>query len=309
MLKTYHHISSIKGLSSITTLITSANSQSAILIDPPFLIPDAHSVIAWIHATSPNADLKAIFVTHHHPDHFFSANPILDAYPAAKFYAAPYVLAGIEREYAEKVAYWPSVLGAENVPATPRKPEPFPFSFFLLEDEGDDEPANSPIVLLGPLQGDAIDHTVFWLPRERTVICGDTVYGRSTHVWVEEVENPALLEAWRKTLDLITHLHPTKLIPGHLERGWELNCAEDLAHTRRYLDLFAERVTYAPEKPQVQELYDFFRDEFPQCRENLDFFLGHMANQFGEGGTVWEENRHQDVAKRTLGGLCGYWFK
>ncbi|RAK74208.1 MBL fold metallo-hydrolase [Aspergillus fijiensis CBS 313.89] len=307
MLETHHHIASTKGLSSITTLITDPTTGAAVLIDPPFLLPDAHSVLAWIIKTTSaagGADLKAIFVTHHHPDHFFSANPILDAYPAAKFYAAPYVLAGIEREYAEKVAYWPSVMGAENVPAAPRKPEPFPFSFFLLEAA----PA-SPIVLLGPLQGDAVDHTVFWLPKERTVVCGDTVYGRSTHVWVEELETPALLESWRKTLDLLALLGPTKLIPGHLEEGWSLDCAADLAHTRRYLDVFAEKVTYAATQPGVQELYDFFRDEFPQCRENLEFFLGHLANQFGEGGTVWEENRCQDLGGRTVEGLCGYWFK
>ncbi|PYH42085.1 MBL fold metallo-hydrolase, partial [Aspergillus saccharolyticus JOP 1030-1] len=306
-LQTHYHTASTKGLSSITTLITTPTTNAAILIDPPFLLPDAHSVLAWINRINPHTDLKAIFVTHHHPDHFFSANPILDAYPAAQFHAAPYVLAGIEREYDQKVAYWPQVLGQENVPTAPRKPDPFSFSFVLLEGAPE-----SPIVLLGPLQGDAIDHTVFWLPKERTVVCGDTVYGRSTHVWVEELSTPALLESWRKTLDLIAHLRPEKLIPGHLEAGWELNCQEDLAHTRRYLDVFAEKVTYATveEKPGVQELYDYFAAEFPQCRENLQFFLGHLANQFGEGGTVWEENRCQGVeaGQRSLGDVCGYLF-
>ena len=82
---------------------------------------------------------------------------------------------------------------------------PFHHSLFVLDGNVD-----SPILLLGPLQGDSVgkidfvfaslgcllssrDHTLFWLPTERTIICGDAVYARSTHVWVEEVETPQLL--------------------------------------------------------------------------------------------------------------------
>ncbi|KAJ5931591.1 metallo-beta-lactamase domain protein [Penicillium verrucosum] len=81
-LQTYHHSSSIKGLSSITTLIVGA--EESILIDPPFLISDAVSVVSWVKTTT-DKPLKAVFVTHHHPDHFFSANAILEAFPSAKF--------------------------------------------------------------------------------------------------------------------------------------------------------------------------------------------------------------------------------
>ncbi|KAL4814770.1 beta-lactamase-like protein [Aspergillus spinulosporus] len=300
-LTTYHLSSSAKGLSSITTLIV--GTEEAVLIDPPFLKPDGEAVTSWIKKTS-SKPLKAVFVTHHHPDHFFSANSIFEAFPDAKFYAAPYVLAGINREYEDKVKYWPSVFGAENIHAAPRRPEAFDFGFFVLDGD-----PSSPVVLLGPLQGDSVDHTLFWLPSEKTIITGDAVYGRSTHVCVEEVESPALLEAWNKTLRLIAALQPTKLIPGHMETGWELDTQEDLAHTQRYLDLFSKKVTHAPKKASVQELFDFFKGQFPQCTENLEFFLGHLSNQYGEGGQVWEENRHHNVGARTEEGLNGYWFK
>ncbi|OJJ82712.1 MBL fold metallo-hydrolase [Aspergillus glaucus CBS 516.65] len=299
-LETYHHSSSTRGLSSITTLIVGATES--VLIDPPFLIQDAESVVRWVKATT-TTPLKAVFVTHHHPDHFFSANPILEAFPSAKFYAAPYVLAGINREYDDKVKYWPSIFGKESVPEAPRKPEAFDFTFFILQGN----PEN-PVMLLGPLQGDSVDHTIFWLPAERTVICGDTVYGRSTHVWVEEVETPALLEAWNKSLDVISSLNPTKVIPGHLEPGWELDAQADLAHTKKYLSVFANKVTYASSKPKVKDLHECFQNEFKQCKENLDFFLGHLSNQFGEGGQVWEENRHHAVDKRSIENLNGFCF-
>jgi len=174
-LETFHISSSEKGLSSITTLIVGV--KSAILVDPPLLVPDALRVVDFIRKSTSNP-LHAVFVTHHHPDHYFSANPILEAFPSALFYAAPYVRAGIDRDYDEKVKFWPTVFGKENVPQAPRKPDPYPYSFCLLD--GNQE---SPIVLLGPIQGDSVDHTIFWLPTERTVITGDALYGRSTHVW------------------------------------------------------------------------------------------------------------------------------
>jgi len=174
-LQTHIHISSETGLLSITTLIV--GTKSAILIDPPLLVPDAVSVVKWIKKTTSNL-LRAAFVTHHHPDHYFSANPILEAFPHCKFWAAPYVRAGIDREYDEKVKFWPKVFGAENIPSHPRKPEPYPYSFCILE--GNEQ---SPIMLLGPVQGDSVDHTLFWLPTEKTIITGDALYGRSSHVW------------------------------------------------------------------------------------------------------------------------------
>jgi hypothetical protein len=122
------------------------------------------------------------------------------------------------------------------------------------------------------------------------------------------VETSALLEAWLKTIEIIEALRPTKIIPGHLDLGWSLDAPADLAHTKKYLGLLGEKVTYASTKPQVQELYDYFKNAFPQCKENLEFFLGHTANQFGEGGHVWEANKHHAVDKRTLKGLNGYLF-
>ncbi|OJD36604.1 metallo-beta-lactamase domain protein [Diplodia corticola] len=296
-LKTHHHISSVKGLSSVTTLIT--GPTSSILIDPPFLLPDAESVVAWIKKTAPTTQLTAIFTTHHHPDHYFSANPILAAFPSARFLAAPYVCAGIDREYDEKVNYWPAQYGAHNFsPDPPAKPAPYPFSFVSVDGEV--------VVLIGPVQGDAVDHTLFWVPGEKTLVAGDAVYGRSNHVWAEEIESPAVHAAWLSTLDLIESLRPSKIIPGHIERGWELNAQEDLAHNRKYLQLFNEKIQQAPQKPTVDEIYTTFKDAFPAAEENLDFFLGHLSNQFGEGGKIWEENRHQRVAEKTREELEGW---
>lgn len=117
-LQTHVHSSSEKGLSSVSTLIV--GTKSAILIDRPSLIPDALAIVSWIKSTTPS-HLAAVFITHHHPDHCFSANPILEAWPQANF-ATPYVRAGIDCEYVEKVNFWLEVFRRDNVPETPRNP-------------------------------------------------------------------------------------------------------------------------------------------------------------------------------------------
>lgn len=81
---------------------------------------------------------------------------------------------------------------------------------------------------------------------------------------VEEIETPAILHAWYLTLDFIEALQPTKIIAGHIESGWELDPKEDLAYMRKYLDLFSSKITNAPKKPTVDDLYQTFKTAFPQ---------------------------------------------
>lgn len=108
-LQCFTKISSATGLSSVTTLIV--GSQAAVVVDPPFLVPDANAVVEFVKEKT-DLPVVAVFCSHHHPDHYFSANPILDAWPGSRFYAHGYVRAGIDREYEEKVEYWPKVSGA-----------------------------------------------------------------------------------------------------------------------------------------------------------------------------------------------------
>jgi len=130
-LETNHHISSEKGLSSTTTLVV--GTSQCVLIDPPFLIADANSVNKFIKTQGKDKPVAAVFVTRHHPDHYFSANPILDAHPSAKVYAAQDVLDGINREYDEKVKFWPTVFGEGDCARHPAKADGIPVSFFILE--------------------------------------------------------------------------------------------------------------------------------------------------------------------------------
>ncbi|GAA5841622.1 hypothetical protein JCM11251_004234 [Rhodosporidiobolus azoricus] len=296
-LEVYYKINSVQGLSSITTLICGA--EACVLIDAPFLIPDAKEVIEFIKEKT-SLPLVAVFVTHHHPDHFFSANPILEAWPESRFLAAPYVCEGIELEYEEKVKFWPSLYG-DLVPKNPRKPEPYPYSFFILPGN-----SNSPIFLVGPVQGDSVAHSMFYLPREKAIITGDCMYSRNVHVWAAEIDTPEILSAWQNILDLIEGLDVDLIVPGHAETEDFLDKEADLAYNRKYLELFATKITYAEKKPQIQEIVDTFKSSFPGPKNNLDFFLGKLGDCYGEGGPGWPENALHHVEDYTTGDLEGF---
>lgn len=79
-----------------------------------------------------------------------------------------------------------------------------------------------------------------------------------------------------------------------------------MEHNRKYLDLFTEKISKAPKKPAVDDIYATFKEAFPKADKNLEFFLGHLSNQFGEGGKIWEENRHHNVGARTKEDLEGF---
>ncbi|KAJ9602508.1 hypothetical protein H2200_013051 [Cladophialophora chaetospira] len=301
-LQVYYHITSEKGLNSVTTLIV--GSKAAVVIDAPFLQSDGKEVLKFIQATT-EVPVVALFATHHHPDHFFAANVIMEAYPNSKLYAHPYVRAAVDREYDDKVEYWTKIFGRDEIPEQPLKPEIYNYSFFTLE--GDE---TSPICLLGPVFGDTIDHTLFWLPREKVVITGDAMYGRSDHVWVGDIETLDILSAWNATLRLIEGLQPDLIIPGHLGEGWVPDAKEDLRHMHQYLDRFesklAPTLTTGSKTYSVNEIFQDFKDAFPHCTKHHEFILCNTANQFGSDGQIWEENKHHNVAQRTKDTLEGW---
>lgn len=62
----------------------------------------------------------------------------------------------------------------------------------------------------------------------------------------------------------IEALQPRKIIPGHIESGWQIDAQADLMHCRKYLDLFSEKITNALKKPTVEDIFSTFKNAFPR---------------------------------------------
>lgn len=37
----------------------------------------------------------------------------------------------------------------------------------------------------------------------------------------------------------------------------------------------------------MDEIFKTFKDSFPDCKENHEFFLGMVSQHYGEGGKKW----------------------
>ena len=117
--------------------------RDAVLVDPPFTKADAHRVAAMV--LDSGKRLTHVFVTHDHPDHFFSMDVLQEAFPDAEIVAHPVVVADIWRSLPFKVRRWSPMLG-ENGPAYPGAPRALTGDTIMLEGHA--------LKVLGPMQGD-----------------------------------------------------------------------------------------------------------------------------------------------------------
>src|SRR5581483_5185087 len=162
--------------------------QRAVLIDAPFTRADAHRIVAAVLESGKTLD--TIFVTHDHPDHFFSVEVLTDAFPNARVVAAPQVVDDIWKSIPFKLKRWGPMLGA-NGPRHPTAPTPLTESFFELEGHR--------LEVLGPMQGDHVHATAVWIPDIKTLVAGDLLFNEM-HLWLGESLAPQRL-AWAKSVD------------------------------------------------------------------------------------------------------------
>lgn len=168
------------------TLIT--GEKDAVLVDVPFARSDAMRVAAEV--LDSGKTLKAIIITHDHPDHFFGLDVLQDAFPEAKIIANPVAAKDMARSIPIKFKRWSGQLGT-NAPRRPVQPVAMTGDSFDLEGHK--------LQVMGPMQGDHVHSTVVWDEETRTLIAGDILYN-GVYVWLGE-HGPAQYDAWLKVLD------------------------------------------------------------------------------------------------------------
>ncbi|WQF80932.1 Putative metallo-beta-lactamase, ribonuclease Z/Hydroxyacylglutathione hydrolase [Colletotrichum destructivum] len=303
----------ITGFNMVSSLII--GSETAVLIDMPMSIPSANVLASWIRNQT-DKPLVAAFTTHHHVDHYLGASTLLSHFNETAFYASERVVDHIRVELPELVIHTPLTpipdhtsrmrlaFGPENVSEVPASPTAYNNTFFTLSGHEDE-----PIHLINNLVFDTVDGTMFWIPSLRTLIAGDSVYHRTMHLWMADMDTKALSDAWLKTLDFITNLRPVKLITGHAGT-LQFSAQEDIAHTRSYIEFFGKEISskgkdfYTP-----KEIVDIMSAGFSAQLESEGgvasaMFLNNTAEKYGRGSTrlpdVLDMTKYNDT--RTLQG-------
>jgi glyoxylase-like metal-dependent hydrolase (beta-lactamase superfamily II) len=202
--------------------------RGAVLIDAPFTRADAHRIVAAVLESGKSLD--TIFVTHDHPDHFFSVEVLTDAFPDARVIAAPQVVDDIWKSIPLKLKRWGPMLGA-NGPRHPTAPTALTGNSFELEGHR--------FEVLGPMQGDHVHATAVWIPEIKTLVAGDLLFNEM-HLWLGESLKPARL-AWAKSVEQLAALGATRVVAGHKKPGLP-DDASAIDFTRRYLQVFEQSV-------------------------------------------------------------------
>jgi glyoxylase-like metal-dependent hydrolase (beta-lactamase superfamily II) len=247
--------------------------QDAVLVDAPFTHSDAHRLVADILESGKN--LKTIFITHDHPDHFFSLDILAASFPNADIIAAPAVVEDIWRSIPLKLKRWGPLLGA-NGPKHPIAPRPIESGYFELEGQR--------LEILGPMQGDHVHSTALHIPALRAVICGDLVFNR-IHLWFGE----SLAEqrrAWLESIERLSALDPLTVVAGHKVPGLP-DDVQALRFTRSYLVAFEQAVARAKDSA---DLIAMMRREFPDTQDVIDdFILVNSAKVAMGESPPWQE--------------------
>ena len=200
-LKLQVYTSAASGFSVNSTLIY--GEQEAILIDPQFLLSEAHRLAALI--LESGKKLTTVYVTHAHPDHYFGIAVICQAFPDARFVALPAVVEGIKQGWQARYDFWKNSYG-NNLPATgPILPEPLSGTTLTLEGES--------LQITGGVEGDGPDNSFVWIPSLKAVVAGDILFSKAHFVV------PRDHSKWDESIAAIMALQPEIVVPGHQAAG------------------------------------------------------------------------------------------
>jgi len=237
-----------------TTLIE--GDKHAVLIDAPFTRADAHRVVAAVLESGKTLD--TIFVTHDHPDHFFSVEVLTEAFPNARVVAHPQVVEDIRASIPIKIKRWSPMLG-DNGPRHPTAPQPLTGQSIDLEGHR--------LEVLGPMQGDHVHATAVWIPEIKTLVAGDLLFNEM-HLWLGESLQSGR-QAWAKSVEQLGSLGATRVVAGHKKPGLP-DDASAIAYTRHYLQVFEQAVRSSHNSA---ELRTSIQAAFPNTIDVFDDFL------------------------------------
>jgi glyoxylase-like metal-dependent hydrolase (beta-lactamase superfamily II) len=233
-----------------TSSILISGSHDAVLVDVPLTTSMTEEVLAFVRASGKN--LKYVYITHPHGDHYFGLGLILAAFPGAHAVATPEAVAKMAAEVQREkdgTGFWHGRFG-DQIPAELVLPAALDGDEFELEGE------TLRVIRTGHTDTD--ETSALWVPSLGLVVAGDAVYN-GVYPYLNESGSKALRDEWRKALDVIAELKPRFVVGGHQdpEKGHSPSAIQE---TREYLDA-VERVN--AETESVEDFYRRMLELFP----------------------------------------------
>ncbi len=240
----------------------------AVLIDAQWTLSNAHRVITEILETGKN--LRTIYLSHAHPDHYFGAGVVAQAFPKARVVAVPSEANIINKQFFGKIEHWEGVIGAHNVCRVSTKIEALKENYFELEGHR--------LEILTKVMGDMKYNTMVWIPSIKTLVASDVLFNQA-HPFTCELTKEERLQ-WIADVDKIEKMGAEVIIPGHQKPGMQFD-RSSLDFTREYVAATDEELLRTD---SVSEFYLAMLKRFPQA--NLFISNDMNANVF-KGNLNW----------------------
>jgi glyoxylase-like metal-dependent hydrolase (beta-lactamase superfamily II) len=240
----------------------------AVLIDAQWTLSNAHRVIAEIAETG--KDLKAIYVTHAHPDHYFGLGIIAEAFPSARITALASVARTINNQFFGKLEHWETVIGPTNVCRKTVTIEPLSQDYIELEGER--------IEIIADAMGDMKYNSVVWIPSIKTLYGSDVLFNQA-HPFTCEVTAEER-QQWIRDIEQLETMGAEVIIPGHQKPGMPFD-SSSCTFTKDYL--IATEEVLAETKDEANFYYAMVQ-RFPEA--NL-FISNEMNAGVFKGGKNW----------------------
>ncbi|QIB64966.1 MBL fold metallo-hydrolase [Kineobactrum salinum] len=231
------------------TIVHSADS--AVVIDTLFMKSDAALLAKRIKEIG--KPLKAVFITHSHPDHVWGGVELLKHFPDAKIYARPLILKEIELDFRARQLRWTGVFNVG--PFEGEIPENL---FEMLPIEGgcyDHDGHEIRLVDLKPAE--TVYATGFYIPEIKTYIAGDQVYNKCHYYIGAGLNRPDL---WIESIeDVRSNYDIEVVVPGHGYVGG----TEIFDEAIEYLNFYQNQ--YQPFRPQI-EMVRALEEQYPDWK-------------------------------------------
>jgi glyoxylase-like metal-dependent hydrolase (beta-lactamase superfamily II) len=279
LLSTKTFFSDEKGFE-VASVIVMGKTDAA-LLDAQWTLSNAHRVIAEI--TETGRQLKTIYVTHAHPDHYFGLGVIASAFPGVKCIALPDVAGMINRQFFGKLDHWENVIGPTNVCRTTVNIESMKQNYFELEGER--------IEIIPNVMGDLKYNSVVWIPSIKTLYGSDVLFNEA-HPFTCEVTADERAQ-WIRDVEMLEKMGAETVIPGHQKPGMPFD-GSNYTFMKNYL--YATEEAIASTKSEG-DFYYAMCNKFPEA--NL-FISNTMNAGVFKGGKDWNWREDDvDVAKST----------
>lgn len=213
--------------------------KDLLLIDAQLTRANALKVLDLIRSLKKN--LKQIYITHEHPDHFLGLEVFKDAFPQVEILANSTVASRIADVYGAKLEKWHGILGSN---AATREVPITRYDGDQLSIEG------SKIEVHKHLQGDTDENSYIWFPKERVAVVGDMAYDQM-HVYTVET-TPEGRKRWFQNLDMLAKQNPRIVIPGHNLPNKKLDAHSAIDFTKDYLLVFEEELSKSSRRAEFR---------------------------------------------------------